>query len=222
MDGNGRWARQRGLPRAMGHSAGIKNLRAVVELAADRGLGVLTCYAFSAENWRRPAREVRTLMALMEETLDRELSAFHRIGLRLRFIGRWGTLPQPLPRRIQEAQDLTSGNLGMVVCLAVNYGGRQEILDGMVRALAAGEDPAKLGEEDLGRYLDTAGLPDPDMIVRTAGEVRLSNFLLWQGAYAEYWATPVLWPDFGAAELDAALAAYAQRTRKFGGLSAKG
>jgi undecaprenyl diphosphate synthase len=219
MDGNGRWARQRGLPRLAGHRAGTENVRRTVRGCLDFGIKVLTLYAFSTENWGRPQDEVRGLMTLIEEVIGRETAALHKEGVRIHHVGRKEELSAGLRLKIEKAEEITLNNSRMILNMAFNYGGRREILDAMQRVVAAGIDLAALDEETFARYLDTAGQPDPDMVIRTAGEMRLSNFLIWQAAYAEYYSTPVYWPDFDREELRQALAAYAQRQRKFGKLA---
>ena len=218
MDGNGRWARQRGQRRSAGHRAGIKAIRQVMSAADEAGVHCLTLYAFSTENWSRPRYEVATLMRLFEETLQEEVDELHRNGVRIRVIGRRGQLSARLRRLVAEAETRTAENVRGQLTVAINYGGRAEIVDA-VRALAhTGADLRELDEEQLASALYTAGLPDPDLIIRTAGEMRTSNFLIWQAAYAELYVTQTLWPDFGAADLEAALAEYAVRVRRFGGV----
>jgi undecaprenyl diphosphate synthase len=218
MDGNGRWARQRGQRRSAGHRAGIKAIRQVMSAADEAGVHCLTLYAFSTENWSRPRYEVATLMRLFEETLQEEVDELHRNGVRIRVIGRRGQLSARLRRLVAEAETRTAENVRGQLTVAINYGGRAEIVDA-VRALAhTGADLRELDEEQLASALYTAGLPDPDLIIRTAGEMRTSNFLIWQAAYAELYVTQTLWPDFSAADLQAALADYAARVRRFGGI----
>ena len=218
MDGNGRWARQRGQRRTEGHRAGIRAIRRVMEAADRAGVHHLTLYAFSTENWSRPRYEVATLMRLFEQTLQEEVDELHQNGVRIRVIGRRERLSARLCRLVEEAEARTRENSRGALNVAINYGGRAEIVDA-VRALArAGQDLRQLDEETLAAHLYTAGLPDPDLIIRTAGELRTSNFLIWQAAYAELYVTQTLWPDFGAADLEAALAEYAVRVRRFGGV----
>jgi undecaprenyl diphosphate synthase len=218
MDGNGRWARQRGQRRTEGHRAGIRAIRRVMEAADRAGVHHLTLYAFSTENWSRPRYEVATLMRLFEQTLQEEVDELHQNGVRIRVIGRRERLSARLCRLVEEAEARTRENSRGALNVAINYGGRAEIVDA-VRSLArAGEDLRQLDEEMLAAHLYTAGLPDPDLIIRTAGELRTSNFLIWQAAYAELYVTQTLWPDFGAADLEAALADYAVRVRRFGGV----
>ncbi|HLF78492.1 MAG TPA: isoprenyl transferase [Dehalococcoidia bacterium] len=219
MDGNGRWAQERGLSRQAGHRAGTENIRTVIKAFAERDVKYLTLYAFSTENWKRPRSEINPLMRLLGRVLDRELNSLHENGVRLLHIGNLEPLPSDLKRRVCDAMELTKNNTGITVSVAFNYGGRAEIVEAARRAIQAGVKPEELTEETFSSYLDTKGLPDPDLVVRTAGEMRLSNFLLWQAAYAEFYATPVYWPDFGVEEVERALDAYAQRGRRFGGLA---
>ncbi len=218
MDGNGRWAQQRGLPRLAGHRAGTENIRRVIEGFAKYRVEYLTLYAFSTENWSRPRAEVRGLFRILGEVIDRETVSFHKNGIRLRHLGRLDGLSRRLQQAVRRALELTKNNTGMTLNIAFNYGGRAEILDAIQRLIRESIPPEEIDEATLGRYLYTAGLPDPDLIIRTAGEVRLSNFLIWQAAYSEYYGTPTLWPDFGEEEIEKALLAYSQRQRRFGGL----
>ncbi len=218
MDGNGRWAQLRGLPRLAGHRAGVQNIRRVVEACAKHGIGTLTLYAFSTENWGRPPAEVHGLLGLLEEALDRETAHLHANGVRVRHLGELDSLPESLVHGIQRALALTADNRRMTLNVAFNYGGRAEIVRAVRKLVAAGVPPEQIDEETFTRYLDTAGQPDPDLIIRTAGEMRVSNFLIWQSAYAEYYSTPVFWPDFDEEELLKALAAFSQRKRRFGRL----
>jgi undecaprenyl diphosphate synthase len=217
MDGNGRWAASRGLSRQAGHRAGAENIRRVIETLGRYGVEVLTLYAFSTENWSRPKREVSALIRLIGHFIDKELQALHENGVRLRHVGKLDPLSADLRRRVEDAERLTAGNDRITVNIAFNYGGRQEILDAVKRLVEDGVRPDDVNEELFSSYLYTAGLPDPDLTVRTAGELRLSNFLLWQSAYAEYYATPVYWPDFDEQEIERALLEYARRQRRFGG-----
>ena len=219
MDGNGRWARERGLPRMAGHRAGTDNIRLIIERFADYGVQCLTLYAFSTENWARPKAEVNGLMRILSRVIKRETNNFHKEGIRLLHLGRLGGLSSKLQEQVLDAIELTKGNRRMTVCIAFNYGGRAEILDAVRRLMTNGVDPQGLDEASFGRYLYTADIPDPDLIIRTAGEMRVSNFLLWQGAYAEFYSTPIYWPDFDDAHVDEALVAYNQRRRRFGGLA---
>lgn len=216
MDGNGRWARQRGLPRLAGHRAGMENIRRVLRACADYGIPVLTIYAFSTENWGRPRDEVRGLLRLLERGIDREAAELHRNGVRIRHVGRLDGLPVRLQERIAHAVELTSGNTRLTLNVALNYGGRAEIVQAVRRIVAESYAPEQVDEALLARYLYTAGLPDPDLIIRTGDEMRLSNFLIWQAAYAEYYATPAFWPDFDREELRRALIAFTARDRRFG------
>jgi len=216
MDGNGRWARRRGLPRLAGHRAGMENIRRVIEGCTDFGVQMLTIYAFSTENWQRPPEEVQGLMRILEEVIDERTQEFHEKGIRLNHLGRLEGLAEALQRKVRYAVDLTRENSKFVLNIAFNYGGRAEIVDAARRLLTEGVDPTTLDEATFSRYLYTAGLPDPDLIIRTAGEMRLSNFLIWQTAYAEYYSTPTFWPDFDKQELYKALLAYSQRERRFG------
>ena len=216
MDGNGRWAREHGLPRLEGHRAGTENIRRVLEACSEFGIKILTIYAFSTENWGRPQVEVRGLMRILEEVIDREVQSLHQNGVQLRHIGRLEGLSQRLQQAVRDALELTKENDRLILNVAFNYGGRSEILDAVRRLMGDGISPQELSEELFERYLYTAGLPPPDLIVRTGGEMRLSNFLIWQAAYAEYYSTPTYWPDFNEEELHKALLAYSQRERRFG------
>jgi undecaprenyl diphosphate synthase len=218
MDGNGRWAQQRGLPRLAGHRAGTENIRRIVETCVDLGVRYLTLYAFSTENWSRPADEVSGLMALLVEYVDREVDALHAQGVRLRHLGRLEELAPNLQRTVCRAIDITKNNTRFNLSVALNYGGRAEIVDAVRRMMEDDLSPDEVDEETLSRYLTTNDLPDPDLVVRTGGEMRLSNFLLWQTAYSEYYATPAYWPDFGPRELEEAIRSYGLRQRRFGGL----
>jgi undecaprenyl diphosphate synthase len=222
MDGNGRWATGRGLPRVAGHREGVKAARAVVRAASQLGLCYLTLYAFSTENWNRPEDEVSTLMKLLEESIYRELPELMERNVRLRVIGRRGGVPQPVRRGIERVVEETRQNTGLTVVMAFNYGGRDELVDAfrtLARRVAAGElGPDTITEADVGRALYTADIPDPDLLIRASGEMRVSNFLLWQIAYTELWVTPTLWPDFGPTDLYQAVADFQRRTRRFGGV----
>ncbi len=218
MDGNGRWASRRGLPRLAGHHAGTENVRRITTACSDVGVEVLTVYAFSTENWRRPPDEVRGLMSLLAQRIDREAAELHRNNVQIRHVGTLDQIAPALAERVRRAVELTGNNTRMVLNIAFNYGGRSEIVRATRRMLEDGVTPAEISEELLDRYLDTAGLPDPDLVIRTGGEMRLSNFLLWQAAYAEYYSTPVCWPDFGAEDLYLAFEEYGRRVRRFGGL----
>jgi undecaprenyl diphosphate synthase len=219
MDGNGRWANRRGLPRLAGHHAGTENVRRITIACADAGVDVLTIYAFSTENWRRPADEVFGLMRLLAQRIDKEAAELHRNNVQIRHVGSLEGIQPRLAQRVRSAVALTRRNTGLVLNVAFNYGGRQEITRAVQRALEAGIHPEDLTEEVIDQHLDTAGLPDLDLVIRTGGEMRLSNFLLWQAAYAEYYSTPICWPDFGREELYQAFAEFGRRARRFGGLS---
>jgi undecaprenyl diphosphate synthase len=216
MDGNGRWARSRGLPRLAGHKRGVDSVREIVRACSDLGVPVLTLYSFSAENWLRPREEVSELMKLLAQVLKRETLDLAKNNVRLRICGRPEGLPPPVREELGRAVARLEGNTGLILNMALNYGSRQEIADAVNRILAGGA--RQVSEEDITRALDTAGLPDPDLVIRTSGEMRLSNFLLWQVAYAELYVTPVFWPDFRRAHLLAAIADYQKRERRFGGL----
>ena len=218
MDGNGRWARARGLPRLAGHRAGVDNLRRVIEAAVEFGIGYLTIYAFSTENWTRPPDEVRGLLNILDEVIDRELAELNRNGVSLRHIGRLERLDPALQAKVQKAIALTRDNRKLVLNIAWNYGGRDEIVYALQQILRLGIPAEEVDQALIGRHLFTAGCPDPDLVVRTSGELRTSNFLIWQAAYAEWYVTPTLWPDFGRDELLAALVEYAGRERRFGGV----
>ena len=218
MDGNGRWARERGLSRLQGHRAGTENIRRVIRSFANHGVQYLTLYAFSTENWSRPPAEVRGLLRLLGEVIDREMDNLHRDGVKLNHLGTLDGLSSRLQKRVLDAMELTRNNTAITLSLAFNYGGRQEILMAVKKLLAQGISPEAVDEAIFGQSLYTSGLPDPDLIIRTAGELRLSNFLLWQSAYSEYYFTPTYWPDFDEAEVERALRAYTQRQRRFGGL----
>jgi undecaprenyl diphosphate synthase len=219
MDGNGRWAASRGMPRVAGHRAGIDAVRASVEGSAELGISVLTLYAFSVENWKRPQAEVTTLMSLLKEYVNKEIDSIHRNNIRFRTIGRTSELDDSVQRELEKAISRTAGNTGMVFNVALNYGGRAEIVDAVNRLLETpGRAAAPVTEADFSKYLYTAGLPDPDLLIRTSGEMRISNFLLWQIAYAEIYVTEALWPDFGKKDLYEAIIAFQKRERRYGGL----
>jgi len=225
MDGNGRWAQKRGLPRAFGHRAGAEALRHIVRAASELGIGALTAYAFSTENWKRPAEEVDILMNLFSDYLDNEIDELHANAVKLRFSGLTGELAASLQRKIAQAEEHTRANAGLVLNIAVNYGGRAEIARAarlIAAKVAAGElTPADVSEALIDRYLYTAGLPDLDLLIRPAGDQRISNFLLWQAAYAEFWFTDINWPDFKPEHLVAAIADFQRRERRFGGLAGR-
>jgi undecaprenyl diphosphate synthase len=216
MDGNGRWAQSRHLPRLAGHRAGTENLRRVLRACKDFGIKILTVYAFSTENWRRPKEEVRGLMTILDQYIVREMRGLHEEGVQIRHLGRMDGVASGLQQKIRQAIELTQNNTTLILNIAFNYGGRQEILDAVRAILAARVAPENVDEALFSRYLYTADLPDPDLIIRTSGEVRISNFLLWQGAYAELYSTSVYWPDFDESELRKALDHYANRERRFG------
>jgi undecaprenyl diphosphate synthase len=222
MDGNGRWAQRRGLPRLLGHRRGIQSVRAVVEEGCRLGLDQLTLYCLSVENWKRPPRELTFLLRLLRHFLVIERRELLEQNVQLKMIGRREGLPRDVLAEFERTADQTASNNGMILCLAVNYGGRCEIADAARRLaedVRAGQvDPDQIGEEVFGSYLYTAGMSDPDLLIRTAGEMRISNFLLWQISYSEIWVTPTLWPDFRADDLLQACLAFAARERKFGGL----
>ena len=216
MDGNGRWAARRGLPLLAGHAAGTRALRRTVEAAPDLGVRSLAVYAFSTENWGRPPDEVEGLMSLFADTIEREFPDLHRQGVRVRFVGRRDRCPESLRALMDDMEARTAGNTRLDLWVAFDYGSRDEIV-GAVRALVeAGTEPAAIDEDAVRAHLYAPEMPDPDLVIRTSGEVRVSNFLLWQSAYAELEFVPTLWPDFGRDELAAALQAYAQRRRRFG------
>jgi len=216
MDGNGRWAARRGLPRLAGHERGTDNIRRITYAAAELGIRYLTLWAFSTENWQRPVDEVHGIMRILGDVIERETDELHRQGAQLRHIGSLDGLPSDLRDAVLGAIDLTRDNDRLVLTLAFNYGGRQELVAAVRDIVASGIDPAAVDEGAIAAHLHTRDLPDPDLVVRTSGEHRMSNFLLWQAAYAELFFTPVLWPDFGPDDLGAALADYARRERRFG------
>jgi undecaprenyl diphosphate synthase len=222
MDGNGRWAGERRLPRVAGHRAGIEAVREVIEVSARLGLEVLTLYAFSIENWKRPKSEVRTLMGLLREYIQRELNRIADANIRFLAIGRVGELPSAVNRELVRAMEKTGVNTGMTLAVALNYGGRAELVD-TFNTLAARNNGshAPVTEEMISRSLYTAGIPDPDLLIRTSGEMRLSNFLLWQIAYAEIYVTPTYWPDFRRRHLFEAILDYQKRDRRYGGIAGK-
>ena len=223
MDGNGRWAKLRHKPRVEGHRAGIASVRDVVETSARLGLQVLTLYAFSVENWKRPQSEVTTLMGLLKRYLRSELDTLLRNNIRFRVIGRMEELPADVQDELRRGMERTAERSGLLFNIALNYGGRTEITDAVRRLaadVAAGRrEPAAIDEDTLSSYLYTAGLPDPDLLIRTSGEMRVSNFLLWQIAYAEIWVTDVLWPDFRRKHLLQAVADFQKRERRYGGIA---
>ena len=220
MDGNGRWAQRRGLPRLAGHRAGVENIRRILRAGVELGIKMLTIYAFSTENWKRPVEEVQGLLGIFAGVIARELSDLHREGVRLRHIGRLDGISGNLRSEVLRAIELTRHNDRLILNIAFNYGGRAEIVDAVKTIIRDGYSPDDVTEELIGRHLYTADCPDPDLIIRTSGELRTSNFLIWQAAYAEYYVTPVLWPDFDQEELRKALIAFGQRDRRFGDANA--
>jgi undecaprenyl diphosphate synthase len=219
MDGNGRWAAQRHLPRVEGHRAGIDSVREIVEGSARLGIRVLTLYAFSVENWKRPVSEVSTLMMLLKRYLRLELNTLLRNNIRFRVIGRAEELAADVRTELARAEEQTAGNTGMLFNIALNYGGRAEIVEAVKRLLDAGMKADEVDEHRFSGFLYTAGQPDPDLLIRTSGEMRVSNFLLWQIAYAEIWVTDTLWPDFRTRHLLEAILAYQKRDRRYGGIN---
>jgi undecaprenyl diphosphate synthase len=220
MDGNGRWATQRGLPRVAGHGQGVTAVRNVARAAGELGIRFLTLYAFSSENWNRPHQEVSTLMSLLERSIDRELPELMARNVRFRVIGRPNGVPAAVKRGIEHVVQTTATNTGLTLVMAFNYGGRDELIDAcraLAREVEAGRlRPEQIDEARVSRALYTEDVPDPDLLIRTSGEMRVSNFLLWQIAYTELWVTPTLWPDFGARELYLAIRDFQQRDRRFG------
>ena len=219
MDGNGRWARERNLPRVEGHRTGAESVRNIVRVAGEIGIKYLTLYAFSVENWKRPAAEVSTLMMLLKRYLRSELKTLLRNQIRFRVIGRMDQLAADIQDELTTAIERTAGNSGMLFNIALNYGGRAEIVDAARRAMSAGLRPEELTEERFAQFLYTAGQPDPDLLIRTSGEMRVSNYLLWQIAYAEIYVTDTLWPDFRRHHLLEAVLAFQKRERRYGGIN---
>ncbi len=218
MDGNGRWARGRGLPRSAGHRSGAENLRRIITACVEFGIRILTIYAFSTENWVRPQSEVRALMKIFARYLDQELDEMHRQGVCLHHLGDLTGVSTTMQEKVRRALELTKDNDRLILNIAFNYGGRAEILHAVRQMLADDVDPDDLTEALFSSYLFTRGLPDPDLVIRTSGELRISNFLIWQAAYAEFYPTPVLWPEFDREALYEALVAYTDRERRYGGL----
>ena len=216
MDGNGRWATSHGMSRSEGHRAGTENLRRIIEAFIRHGVRYLTLFAFSTENWRRPDSEIRALLEIVDEVIRAEVDELHREDIRLRHIGRLDRLPTELRRSICESIELTKHNSRLTLCVAFDYGGRAEIVDAVRSMIADKVKVEDVSEDLLRQYMYTNGIPDPDLIIRTSGEQRLSNFLIWQAAYAEYYTTPVYWPDFDEVEVDKALEAFGTRERRFG------
>ena len=222
MDGNGRWAKNRGLPRLSGHRAGTENLRRTIRAFVEFGIPYLTIYAFSTENWERHSDEVEGLMHILEEVLDSELAELHQEGVRLKHIGRLERLEKGLREKVQQSVELTENNKRLTLCIAWNYGGRDEIICAIKQIIKDGVSPDDVTDKLVSSYLFTAGIPDPDLIIRTSGEMRISNFLIWQSSYAEWYVTPTLWPDFDREELLKALISYSNRDRRYGKISVCG
>lgn len=222
MDGNGRWAQGRGLPRLAGHHAGTGNIKRIVREAIALGIPYLTIYAFSTENWKRPTWEVRGLMRIMAEYLDRELRELHAEGVRLHLLGTLDGVDSALAKKIQNAITLTANNTALTLSVAFNYGGRADIVNAVREIVAKGINPEDISDEMIAGHLYTSGIPDPDLIVRTSGEQRLSNFLIWQAAYSEYYMTPLLWPDFGPDQFREAVSNFGNRERRYGGRIGEG
>ena len=216
MDGNGRWAQKRHLPRLVGHNAGSENIRPVVKIFANYGVKYLTLYMFSTENWNRPRIEVTGLLSLLARKIDQETQAFHQENIRLIHLGRLDRLSRKLREKVEAAVELTKNNTGLTLCLAFDYGGRDEIVQAARRIADAGIPGNNIDESVFAQYLYSPNIPDPDLVIRTAGESRLSNFLIWQSAYSEFYFTPVLWPDFGLKDIEEALSEYKRRQRRFG------
>lgn len=216
MDGNGRWAKSHGLPRSEGHRQGVENLRRILRASVEEGIEILTIYAFSTENWNRPQHEVRMLMRFLELFIDRELNELHKNGVQIRHLGELEGVHPRLQKKIQQSVEKTKNNSRLILNVAFNYGGRDEIVRAVRKIVAEGIPPEQITEATISHHIYTSGLPDPDLIIRTSGELRVSNFLLWQAAYAEYYATPVYWPDFDENELRKALDEYSHRQRRFG------
>jgi undecaprenyl diphosphate synthase len=222
MDGNGRWALARGLPRLAGHRAGTENLRRIITASVEFGVKYLTIYAFSTENWGRPREEVEGLMRILEDVIDKELAELNKEGVQLRHIGRLERLDPKLQEKVLDAIELTKTNSKLILIVAFNYGGRDELVCAVQRILQDGVKPEEVDVDLINRYLFTVGVPDPDLIIRTSGELRVSNFLIWQSAYSEWYVTPTYWPDFDKKEYRKALDAFANRDRRYGGLSHDG
>ena len=218
-DGNGRWALSRGLPRMAGHKAGTENLRRIIRATVEFGIKYLTIYAFSTENWGRPPEEVQGLLGILEDVIDRELAELHKEGVQLRHIGRLEELSPKLQEKVIRAIELTKNNDRLILNIAFNYGGRDEIVHAIQHMMKDGVQPDKVTDKMVSQYMYTAGVPDPDLVIRTSGELRVSNFLIWQAAYSEWYFTPTYWPDFDKEEYRRALEAFAQRDRRYGGVS---
>jgi undecaprenyl diphosphate synthase len=220
MDGNGRWALKRGLPRLAGHKAGTENLRRIIKACVEFGVGYLTIYAFSTENWGRPREEVIGLMRILEDVIDKELNELNEQGVQIRHLGRLDQLAPALQEKVMDAVETTKQNTTLVLNVAFNYGGRDEIVNAIQQMLRDGIKPETVTPELVNQYLYTAGVPDPDLIIRTSGELRISNFLIWQAAYSEWYVTPTYWPDFGKEEFRKALDEFANRDRRYGKVAA--
>jgi undecaprenyl diphosphate synthase len=218
MDGNGRWAKKRGLPRIEGHRNGVKRVNEIIDTAVEIGLDAVTFYTFSMENWKRPSVEVNALMRLLDKYLRSEMRRLHKMNVVFRAIGDIGKLPVNIRKIIKDSEELTKNNTGLILSSALSYGGRTEIIHAAKTMMLAGVRPEDVDVKTFASYLYTAGIPDPDLIIRTSGEMRLSNFLLWQSAYAEFYFTDTLWPDFGREEFIAAVTEYQGRERRFGAL----
>ncbi len=219
MDGNGRWAEARGLPRLEGHKAGTENLRQIIQGCVDAGVKYLTIYAFSTENWGRPREEVEGLISILELFLDRELDELCAEGVKICHLGRLEAMPLKVRRKVEHSMEITCSNSRLILSVAWNYGGRDEIVYAIQKMIRENVQPQDVTEELVGQYLFTKDMPDPDLIIRTSGEMRISNFLIWQAAYAEWYITPTFWPDFNKEELFKAIASYGQRDRRFGKIS---
>lgn len=221
MDGNGRWAISRGLPRVAGHKAGTENLRRIIRASAEFGIKYLTIYAFSTENWGRPAEEVQGLMGILRDVIDRELHELHKEGVQLRHIGRLERLDVRLQEKVLKAIELTKNNDRLILNVAWNYGGRDEIVCAIQKMMKEGVPPEQVTDDLVSQYMFTAGVPDPDLVIRTSGELRISNFLIWQAAYSEWYITPTYWPDFDKDEYRRALETFASRDRRYGKVSSE-
>ncbi len=219
MDGNGRWAKKRGLPRLAGHRAGTENLRRVIRACVEFNVKYLTIYAFSTENWGRPVDEVEGLMHILEEVIDKELDELNKEGVQLKHIGRLDQLSPNLRNKVEKSIEVTKNNERITVCIAWNYGGRDEIVCAIKKMMTQGIKPEEVTDTLVSQFLFTSGIPDPDLIIRTSGEMRISNFLIWQGSYSEWYVTQTLWPDFNKSELHKALIAYNKRDRRYGTVS---
>jgi len=221
MDGNGRWAKLRGLPRIEGHRNGVKRVNEIIDTASEIGLQAVTFYTFSMENWNRPVTEVKALMHLLDRYLRSEMQRLHKMNIVFRAIGKIEKLPDNIQKLLKDFEELTKDNTGLVLSSALSYGGREEIINAVKKMIKKGMRAKDVDEKVFGSYLYTAGIPDPDLIIRTSGEMRLSNFLLWQSAYSEFYFTDTLWPDFGREEFISAITEYQKRERRFGALPEK-